>query len=231
VTSSGGWRTTAALISSASRCEIALTAPQEEGNDTNSTHAHSQQRHTTAISLIGQRQGIHCSRTPKEHPGLSNWCAMMTSTTSGEAILRVNTALQSEQTPVQNHSAARILCHKSCRRGRHAPNAAWLMHARNGRLGGRVHKLLTGRPAGPPRKNCTLKPGHADCSRDQQIVVMQYVGARHERPTTIDQRPFGYLSCSGRPHTSRQRPTSRNDCTHLGVNTRLLFVLCEYDRR
>ena len=68
---------------------------------------------------------------------------------SGEAILRGSTALQSERTHVQKHSAARILCHKSCSRGRHAPNAAWLMHARNGRLGGRAHKLPIGRPAGP----------------------------------------------------------------------------------
>lgn len=202
-------------------------SPSRGGNDTNSTHAQEPAAsHDRCLldwpaardSMLKNTQGASLTVKLACNDDKHN---------SGEAILRGSTALQSERTLVQKHNAARILCHKSCRRGRHAPNAAWLVHARNGRLGGPVHKLLTGRSAGPPRKNCTLKP------RTRRLLARpanrHAIGGRHERPTTNSKRLLGFPSCSGRPYMSRQRPTSRNDYTQLGVNTRLLFVLCKHD--
>jgi hypothetical protein len=68
VTSSGGWRTTAALISSAPRCEIALIAPQEEGNDTNFTHAQEPAASHDRYLLDWPAARDSMLKNTKEHP-------------------------------------------------------------------------------------------------------------------------------------------------------------------
>lgn len=75
-----------------------------------------------------------------------------------------------------------------------------------------------------------MKPGHADCSRDQRIV-MQWVGTRHERPRTNRQMTtrLPILFWKGRTLLGSGRTCAME--AQLGEDTRLLFVLCSYDRQ